>query len=161
MSVLSDINDEAGQATTHAMVDAGHQALYRRADVGNSAEVEALIQFTVDRFGRIDVLVNNAAIAIPRKVAEIAEKDYPWVLDLANPTSVWRGMHYAIPQMLRQGGGSIVSISSAQSLVGFSGWSAYAEAKGGINSLTRQAAVDYSRYNIRINAIAPGTIATR
>ena len=111
------------------------------------------------RFGRLDILVNNAAVAIPGKVAEISEEDWNRTLN-TNLTSVWRGMHFAIPHMLEQGGGSIINLSSVQGLIGFSAWSAYAAAKGAINALVRQTAVDYSRYNIRINAIAPGTINT-
>ena len=77
-----------------------------------------------------------------------------------NLTSIWRGMKFAIPYMIQNGGGSIVNTSSLQSLMGFKGWSAYAAAKGGINALTQQAAVDYAPYQIRINAVAPGTIMT-
>ncbi len=157
--VMSDVNDAAGATIAREVGEAGGQAVYRHADVGSSGDIEALVEFTVARFGRIDVLVNNAAIAIPGTVTDISEEKWNRVLDI-NLTSVWRGMHFTIPHMMRQGGGSIVNMSSAQGLIGFSGWSAYAAAKGAINALTRQAAVDYSKYNIRINGIAPGTINT-
>lgn len=157
--VMSDVNDEAGEAIAREIGAAGGQAVYRHANVGSSDDIRALVEFAVERFGRIDVLVNNAAVAIPGTVTDITEEKWNRVLDI-NLTSVWRGMHYTIPHMMRQGGGSIVNMSSAQGLIGFSGWSAYAAAKGAINALTRQAAVDYSKYNIRINTIAPGTINT-
>lgn len=157
--VVSDINDAAGEELAAAIRASGGQAVYCHANIGTSADVAALMDFTVARFGRIDVLVNNAAVAIPGKVAEIAEEDWNKVINI-NLSSVYRGMHFAIPHMCAQGGGSIVNMSSAQGLIGFSGWSAYAAAKGAINALTRQAAVDYSQFNIRINAVAPGTINT-
>ncbi len=157
--VLSDLNDDAGHQIEQEIRASGGQAFYRHANVASTSDIEALVNFTVEQCGRIDVLVNNAAIAIPGTVADITEEKWNKVLDI-NLTSVWRGMHCAIPHMMRQGGGSIVNMSSAQGLVGFSGWSAYAAAKGAINALTRQAAVDYSKYNIRINAVAPGTINT-
>ncbi len=157
--VLADIDDNAGHAAAEALTTAGHDVFYRHADVGNTADVEQLVTATVKRYGRLDILVNNAAVAIPGKVAEISEEEWNRVLN-TNLTSVWRGMYYAIPHMLEQGGGSIINMSSAQGLMGFSGWSAYAAAKGAINALTRQAAVDYSPRNIRVNAIAPGTIMT-
>jgi NAD(P)-dependent dehydrogenase (short-subunit alcohol dehydrogenase family) len=157
--VISDINDEAGDALAASIRSANGQAVYHHADIGESAEVEALMACAVERFGRIDILVNNAAVAIPGKVAEMPEEAWNKVLNI-NLSSVYRGMRYAIPHMIEHGGGSIVNMSSAQGLIGFSGWSAYAAAKGGINALTRQAAVDYSQYNIRINAVAPGTINT-
>jgi NAD(P)-dependent dehydrogenase (short-subunit alcohol dehydrogenase family) len=77
-----------------------------------------------------------------------------------NLTGVWRGMKYAIPEMIRAGGGAIVNVSSVQSLLGFPGWAGYAASKGGINALTQNAAVEYAPQKIRINAIAPGTIMT-
>jgi NAD(P)-dependent dehydrogenase (short-subunit alcohol dehydrogenase family) len=157
--VLADINDEQGQATVDALLADGNSVTFRHCDVRSSGEMAALIDGTVEQQGRLDILVNNAAVAIPGSVTEISEAAWNEVLD-TNLTSVWRGMHYALPHMLAQGSGSIINMSSDQGVVGFAGWSAYAAAKGAINALTRQAAVDYSARGVRINAISPGTIMT-
>jgi NAD(P)-dependent dehydrogenase (short-subunit alcohol dehydrogenase family) len=104
-------------------------------------------------------LVNNAGIAVPGSAVDMSEEDWHRVINV-NLTGVWRGMKYAIPEMIKGGGGSIINLSSVQSLLGFPGWAGYAASKGGINALTQQAAVEYAPYGIRINAIAPGTIMT-
>jgi NAD(P)-dependent dehydrogenase (short-subunit alcohol dehydrogenase family) len=104
-------------------------------------------------------MVNNAAVAIPGSAGEVAEEDWLRVLDV-NLSGVWRGMRAAIPRMLAQGAGCIVNLSSVQAHVGFVGWAGYAASKGGIDALTRQAAVEYAPMGIRINAIIPGTIMT-
>jgi NAD(P)-dependent dehydrogenase (short-subunit alcohol dehydrogenase family) len=104
-------------------------------------------------------MVNNAGVAVPGSAGEMSEEDFQRVID-TNLTGVWRGMRFAIPQMLRQGGGSIVNTSSVQAHVGFVGWAGYAASKGGIDALTRQAAVEYASKGIRVNAIVPGTILT-
>lgn len=156
---VGDIDDSAGRETVREIEGAGSKAFFHHTDVGDSGDVERLVEATVERYGRLDILVNNAAVAIPGTAVDITEQDWIKVIN-TNLSSVWRGMKYAIPHMIRGGGGSIINMSSVQSLIGFSGWSAYAAAKGGINALTRQAAVDYSPHNIRINAVAPGTIMT-
>ena len=89
----------------------------------------------------------------------MTEEDWGRVLDV-NLSGVWRGMRAAIPRMLAQGGGSIVNLSSVQARVGFLGWAGYAASKGGIDALTRQAAVEYAPQGIHVNAIVPGTIMT-
>jgi NAD(P)-dependent dehydrogenase (short-subunit alcohol dehydrogenase family) len=90
---------------------------------------------------------------------DISEEDWHRVLDI-NLTGVWRGMKYAIPHMIKGGGGSVVNVSSIQSFQGFHNWSGYAASKGGINALTQQAAIEYATQRVRVNAIAPGTIMT-
>jgi NAD(P)-dependent dehydrogenase (short-subunit alcohol dehydrogenase family) len=157
--VLADIDAAAGEAACRAIAAAGGQALFVRADVTSLGDIEAAVEVATSRFGGLDILVNNAARAIGGKVDEIDEDTWNTVIS-TNLTSVWRGMKAAVPAMKKRGSGSIVSMSSVQALTGFSGWAAYAAAKGGINSLTQQAAVDLAPHKIRVNAVAPGTIMT-
>jgi NAD(P)-dependent dehydrogenase (short-subunit alcohol dehydrogenase family) len=111
--------------------------------VGVSADVGQLVAAAAARWGGMDVLVNNAGVMIPGTAVDIAEEAWNQVVNI-NLGGVWRGLKYAIPEMIKRGGGSIVSVSSVQALQGLHNWSAYAASKGGINSLTQQAAIDYA-----------------
>lgn len=153
--VLGDIQETV--ASVAASI--GPRASFLVADVRSSDQVEALVGSAVERHGRLDGIVNNAALAIPGSADEISEGDWQTVLDV-NLSGVWRGLRFAIPAMLASGGGSVVNLSSVQSVVGFVGWAGYAASKGGINALTQQAAVEYAPRGIRVNAIIPGTILT-
>jgi len=157
--VIADIDEGAGEKTRAEVEAAGGKALFVATDVTSFADAEAATAATIAAFGRVDILVNNAARAIGGVVDQIDEAGWNTVIS-TNLTSVWRFMKCVVPHMRRQGGGSIVNMSSVQSLRGFHGWAAYAAAKGGINALTQQAAVDLAPAKIRVNAIAPGTIMT-
>jgi NAD(P)-dependent dehydrogenase (short-subunit alcohol dehydrogenase family) len=156
---LADVDDAGGSDASEETQRARRVALFQRTDVGSTDDVRELVQATVGRFGRLDILVNNAGVAVAGSVTEISEEDWNRVLNV-NLTSMWRGMHFAIPEMLKTGGGSIVNTSSVQGSVGFIGWAGYAASKGGIDALTRQVAVEYAPRNIRVNAVIPGTIMT-
>ncbi len=156
---VADVDATVGCQTAADLGAAGGHAVFVKMDVRDFAQVTAAVEVTVAMFGRIDILVNNAARAIGGVVDAIDEDTWDEVIS-TNLTSVWRGMRAAVPHMRRQGGGSVVNLSSVQSLRGFRGWAAYAAAKGGINALTQQAAVDLAPAGIRVNAIAPGTIMT-
>jgi NAD(P)-dependent dehydrogenase (short-subunit alcohol dehydrogenase family) len=156
---IGDVDERgAGEAAAAIGADGG-EAFARRTDVRALADLEALVREAVERHGRLDVIVNNAGVAIPGSAAEMPEEDWNRVID-TNLSGAWRGMRAAIPEMVRGGGGSIVNVSSVQSAVGFVGWAGYAASKGGIDALTRQAAVEYAPQGIRVNAIVPGTILT-
>jgi NAD(P)-dependent dehydrogenase (short-subunit alcohol dehydrogenase family) len=157
--VIADIDVAVGEATRAEIAAAGGEAVFVRCDVTRLTDIEAAAAAAVERFGGVDILVNNAARAIGGKVDEIDEESWGTVIS-TNLSSVWRGMKVCVPLMKQRGGGAIVSMSSVQALTGFSGWAAYAAAKGGINSLTQQAAIDLAPHRIRVNAVAPGTIMT-
>jgi NAD(P)-dependent dehydrogenase (short-subunit alcohol dehydrogenase family) len=157
--VVADIEAGGGAATAEAIRAAGGEAVFQPTDVGVTRDVERLVQAAVARYGRLDVLFNNVGVAIPGSVVEMDEDAWDRVINL-NLTSIWRGMKFAIPEMIRGGGGSIINTNSVQALIGFLVWAGYAASKGGINALTQQAAVEYAPHKVRINAIAPGTIMT-
>jgi NAD(P)-dependent dehydrogenase (short-subunit alcohol dehydrogenase family) len=157
--IVADRDIERGRHVAEEIAAAGGQAVFHPTDVSHSDQVQHMVAVAMERWGKLDVLVNNAGVAIAGTVVDISEEDWKRVLDV-NLTGVWRGMKYAIPHMIAAGGGSIVNVSSIQSFLGFRNWSGYAASKGAINSLTQQAAVEYAPQGVRVNAIAPGTIMT-
>jgi len=156
--VVSDLDGDAAAATGARIADAGGSGTALAADVSRIDDMEELAAHALRHHHQLDVWVNNAGVAVSGSVTDISEHDWAHVLDV-NLGGVWRGMRAAIPAM-REKGGSIVNVSSVQSIVGFTGWAGYAASKGGINALTRQAAIEYAHDGIRINAVLPGTIMT-
>lgn len=158
--VLGDIQDDKGAAVAKAIAAIGETASYRHCDVAEDADVAALIAAAVDGHGRIDVLVNNAAIAWGGKpVYEMSDDEWHRVIAI-NLTSVFRGCKHALPHMIRRKSGSIINMASAQAHAPLDGWTAYAGTKGAIISMTRQMAVEFGKHNVRVNTISPGTIDT-
>ena len=156
---VGDINDAAGAETIASIRQAGGEGVYVHCDVGVPADVERLVETAVAAYGRLDIIFNNVGIDIVGKVHETSEETWERCINI-NLSGAFRGMKYAIPHMLRGGGGSIISTASIQGLVAFDGYAAYAAAKGAIVQLTRQVAFDYGRHNIRVNCICPGTVLT-
>lgn len=157
---MGDIADQKGEAAAKALRDAGGRAEFVHCDVAMEEDIANLIETAVTKGGRLDILVNNAAVAIGGfPVYEMTEEQWHRLIAV-NLTSVFRGCKYALPHMIRQKGGVIISMASAQGHIGLDGWTAYAGAKGAIMSMTRQMAVEFGPHNVRFNSISPGTINT-
>jgi NAD(P)-dependent dehydrogenase (short-subunit alcohol dehydrogenase family) len=136
------------------------KALAVAGSVTDEGHVQHVVRKAVDSFGRTDILVNNAGIGdFGKRLHEIDDATWGTVLDI-NLTGVFRMTRAIVPQMLKQGRGSIVNISSIASLVGIPGLSAYAASKGGLDALSRALAIDYAKEGIRCNVVNPGLINT-
>ena len=152
--VIADIDDTQGQALAAEL-----ECLYLRCDVGDKAQVDALVAQTIARYGRIDVLVNNAGIFKAADFFDVTEADFDAVLRVNLKGSFLVGQAVA-REMAKTGGGSIINMSSVNGTLAIPNIASYNVSKGGINQLTRVMALSLADHGIRVNAVAPGTIAT-
>ncbi|NLB52473.1 MAG: SDR family oxidoreductase [Syntrophomonadaceae bacterium] len=159
--VIADFNEELGRQQTQKIIDAGGTAAFINTDVSNPKNVEAMVQFAVDTYGRLDGAVNNAARTPDSKpLADMDDEEFDALIGV-DLKGVALCMKYELRQMMKQNtGGSIVNISSVSGIRPQPANPIYVAAKFGVNGLTKQAAMDYSCNGIRINAVAPGAIDT-
>ena len=157
--VLADILEDEAHAKAEIINARGGTAVAIKCDVRQADDVHRAVKTAVDRWGRLDVMFNNAGVNVHGLVGDMSEEAFFECIDL-NLASVYRGCHFAAPIMERQHGGSIINTSSIQAVRGFWTFPAYAAAKAGILGLTRQIAVDYGKAGVRVNAILPGAINT-
>jgi NAD(P)-dependent dehydrogenase (short-subunit alcohol dehydrogenase family) len=159
--VVAGRREVEGEETIKLVRAAGGDGLFVKADVSKASEVEALIQKTVEKFGRLDVAFNNAGIeGVWVPIVRQSEEDWDRTINI-NLKGVWLCLKYEIRQMLKQGGGgAIVNMSSITGLVGGGGAAAYSASKHGVMGLTKSAALETAKSGIRINAVCPAVVET-
>ena len=154
-----DINAETAQETADLIISAGGSAQACQADMGNEADIIKMVQQTEDAFGGIDGLLANAGIAGTGAAHETSIEEWNNLINISL-TGKWLCAKHVLPYMMDKKSGNIVFQSSICALNGFPNLVAYSAAKGGVVAMMRQMATDYAKFNIRVNAIAPGTIET-
>ena len=157
---LADIDAKAGEAAAAAMRAEGLKAIFLATDVTQRAAIEALVKRTIEEFGRLDVMLNNAGVALTASVLEMSDELFDKVLSV-NLRSAFIGTQLAAREMVASGrGGVIINMSWVNALLAIPGLAAYACTKGALNQLTKVAAVELAPHKIRVVAIGPGTILT-
>lgn len=157
--VVADIDVDRANQTVAVIRDAGNEAIYVQTDVTISDNTEHMVQETLNTYGKLDILLSSAGIAMRLPVADLPEEDWYRCLNV-NLTGVYLCAKAAIPAMQKNGSGSIINLSSIYGLVGGDVRAAYVASKGGVTNLTRGMALDYAEDNIRVNCICPGFVET-
>jgi len=158
--VVGDILEEEGRQTEAEIREGGGECLFVRLDVTNESEWRNAVSAVVSRFGKLDVLVNNAGVLLRGVLEDTSSQDWDFVMGV-NAKGVFLGTKSAIPEMRRAGGGSIVNISSMSGMVGQGNIQpVYNASKGAVRIFTKCAAIQYARDNIRVNSVHPGAVET-
>ena len=156
--MCADMDGEGAERVAHQIADSG-EAASLQADVRQGSDVERMVRGTVERYGRLDVLVNSAGILFSLPVTQVPEEEWDRLID-TNLKGVFLGCKYAIPEMVKRGGGSIVNTASIAGLRGSAWMSTYSTSKGGVVMMTKSLAVEWAAQNVRVNAVCPGVIRT-
>ncbi|MFI5155756.1 MAG: SDR family NAD(P)-dependent oxidoreductase [Chitinophagales bacterium] len=156
---MGDVDESKCREEAGGLIATGATVHPVPCDVGKTEDVNQLIGAAMTIYDRIDILVNNAAVAIGGNIMEMPEKDWDELMNV-NIKSIFRTVKAVLPFMIRQKSGSVINISSTQAFRSWKNWTAYAAAKGAMLSMTNQLAGQFGEYNIRFNTISPGAILT-
>ncbi|MBN2135687.1 MAG: glucose 1-dehydrogenase, partial [Acidobacteria bacterium] len=157
--VIAEIKPDAGKKVEEEIRKAGHKALFVETDVSKSKSVENMVNKTIEEFGKVDILVNDAGILIKKFILEMTEEDWDKVLD-TNLKGAFLCIKHSVKYMIEQKKGKIVNIASMGAVIGLHNDYGYCASKGGIMSLTTSLGIDLAPLGINVNAIGPGVIDT-
>jgi NAD(P)-dependent dehydrogenase (short-subunit alcohol dehydrogenase family) len=160
--VICELSRTRGESAVDAIRKLGGEAMFIETDVSSESQVKEMVQMTLSSFGRVDILVNNAAVLMSYgqvRAHEMSNEEWDRTIDV-NLRGHWLCSKYVIPSMLSQKSGTVLFIASRTGLRGFAGFAAYSASKGGALALMRSMAAEYAPDGIRINAIVPGTMDT-
>ena len=157
--VIGDILEDEGRRTEAEINESGGECLFVRLDVSRESDWADAVSAAVLRFGKLDILVNNAAIFRRSGVEETSSQLWDQTMDI-NAKGVFLGTKAAIPEMRKVGSGSIINISSVDGLIGQAGHAAYSASKGAVRIFTKATAIQYAKDGIRCNSVHPGVIET-
>lgn len=157
--VVADYQEKSGQETVDLINSAGGQAVFSLTDVSNAEQVQATIKLAIEKFGGLDIMVNNAGVALMADLTNTTDEIWQKTIDV-DLKGVFLGVKYSVPEMEKRGKGKIINTASIAGLVGFQGITAYCAAKGGVVNMTKELALDLAVKKINVNAIAPGVIKT-
>lgn len=159
--VVAELDETSGSNLAEDLLNHGKKALYVKTDVSQQRDIQNLFDQTVNAFGRVDTLVNNAGVNFVKPLSETSVEDWEHVIGVDLRGS-FLGCKYAIEKFLKQGGGgSIVNISSVHSVSTLPYAAPYAAAKGGVTQMTQSLAIEFGRQNIRVNSVCPGLTDTQ
>jgi NAD(P)-dependent dehydrogenase (short-subunit alcohol dehydrogenase family) len=157
---IASRREQEGEETVRLVKEAGSDGFFVKTDVAKAADVSAMVEKTVQQYGRLDYAFNNAGIAeVPTPLVDQTEETFDQIVNI-NIKGVWLSMKYQIPQMLKNGRGAIVNTSSVGGLIGVPGVPIYVASKHAVLGLTKSAALEYAKQGIRINGVSPGGIET-
>ncbi len=156
---IGDVLEDDGNRVAESINDTGGQAMFRKLDVSDQSSWAEMVDATTDRFGKLDILINNAGILRNGSIEDTTLQEYLEIIKI-NQVGVWLGIRAAVKAMREAGGGCIINTSSTAGLEGYPDSSAYVSSKFAVRGLTKVAALELGPYNIRVNSVHPGPIDT-